>query len=202
MAMEKSNSEIYYIDRSNFNKIQNKNMNINDILDIFCDYPNTKEICDKISPITKSFIININKILNKSFFSNYLCTYSDNFLSSTDLKYIEYSSKKYLEGELSNVVEASPSIRIDEDIQFPKKYYEIIPLVNATGLNLLVVIEEGFFFNLTKCKDELLKFILDSLSYQYKWNAFLKHLLRVYLSVKVNDGEFDLIKLRFENSGQ
>ena len=204
--MQKKPLELYFIDRVNFTQLQSKDVSLTDIRSLFTHHYNpsyqTQENRNKFSTLTKAFILQLNLLMNRALFSyNSSNDYTDfsSPLSKNDITYVEHSAKSFL----SKVTHAG----YDEDclesctdtkIYPPKKYYEIIPQSDATGSQLLVVLEEGFFANLTKCKEELLKFLLDSLSYQYKWNAYLERLLRLYLSVKVNEGQFDLVKLRFE----
>lgn len=195
-------SELVFIDRQNYTELQSKDLSIHDINSILSNfvYPKDKAILNKISALTIAYLNALNTTLHEIFSSDYPSIHINNKLNSNDYKYIDDKIKHLLLGEESsqNTYSLAEEPKNNDYNSLLKKYYEIIPLDSAIGSSILIVIEEGFFTKLTKSKDELEKFILDCLSYQYSANVNTQTLLRMYLSLKVNKGYFDLLKLKIE----
>lgn len=176
--MEKKFTSLVFIDRTNYDNLQGASFSNEDVSKIpYKDFTN-------ISLLTKAYIVNLNRELNKlMYFSTLSDSYYDSILllSPQERQYVIDSFKANLCGNIT------PEIYSD------KKYYEIVVLPDNT---LLIVVEEGFLTFVTESKDNFLKFILDCLCYQYKFNL-TSYLLKTYISLKLNDTYFNLIKSRF-----
>lgn len=201
VSNKKIPSVIYFIDRNNFTQLLNKDVAIEDLMLILKNKHTLNETqknkVNKFSLLTKKYILEFNNILNRTLFENlyYNIDYYFGELSDIETKYINHSIKDYLTGENKiDIVELNRPYSSEN-----KKYYEIIPILNSNENSCLIVVEQGFFNNLTKNKHELITFMLDCLSHQYNWNCLSPVLLKLYLSLQINDSQFDLVKLRFNS---
>lgn len=194
-------SDLFFIDRNNYINLQSKKIN----LDTIGKLVKGEEDNDSFSDLTKIFIIELNRKLNYSFFTRGTWnTLVDCMLirgiSKLDSKYIQDScnailTKEDAPGDIPLSVLTSSGHLCHT--QGPKKYYEIIPMSDTYADDLLVVVEDGFFDAVTKTKESLLSFYLDCLGVQYKFNSDLEFLLKNYINLRINEGAFDLVKLRF-----
>lgn len=176
--MEKRFTSLVFVDRTSYDSLQGASFNNEDVAKIpYRDFSN-------ISLLTKASIVNLNRELNKlMYFSSLSDSYYDSLvlLSPQERQYVADSFKATFCGNIQ------PAVYSD------KKYYEIVILPDST---LLIVVDEGFLTFVTESKDNFLKFILDCLCYQYKFNLS-SYLLKTYISLKLNDTYFNLIKSRF-----
>lgn len=176
--MEKKFTSLVFVDRNSYENLQGASFNNEDVSKIpYQDFPN-------ISLLTRASIVNMNRELNKlMYFSSLSDDYYDSIilLSPQERQYVKDSFK------VNFCCDVTPEIYSD------KKYYEIVVLPDST---LLIVVEEGFLTFVTESKDNFLKFILDCLCYQYKFNLN-SYLFKTYISLKLNDTYFNLIKSRF-----
>lgn len=176
--MEKRFTSLVFVDRTSYDSLQGACFSNEDVAKIpYRDFPN-------ISLLTKASIVNLNRELNKlMYFSSLSDSYYDALvlLSPQERQYVTDSFKATFCGN------------IQPEIYSDKKYYEIVILPDST---LLIVVDEGFLTFVTESKDNFLKFILDCLCYQYKFNL-CSYLLKTYVSLKLNDTYFNLIKSRF-----
>lgn len=176
--METKYSSVVFVDRTNYENLQGASFTNEDVSKIsYIDFPN-------VSLLTKATIINLNRELDKLlYFSNLSDDYFDSLvlLSAQERQYVKDSFK------INLCCKVTPECYTD------KKYYEIVVLPDNT---LLVVVENGFLTFVTESKDNFLKFILDCLCYQYKFNL-TNSLFKTYVSLKLNDNYFQLIKSRF-----
>jgi hypothetical protein len=181
--MEKKIFTVFFVDRINYTNLLDVSFNINDFENIF--FKNNSSI----SQLTRSSLIFLNKQLKKLFHHPSLSDNFDNFYD--DLILLSKQERQYIEDNFkSTMLENSNTYSRDLN----KKYYEIIVLSNNT---LLIVIEEGFLKFMTESKDNLIKFILNCLCYSYKFNFVVSYLLKTYISLKMNDTYFNLIKSRY-----
>jgi len=179
--MEKRSMSLMFIDRvtySDFHEDFFNNKNIVTIL--YKDFPD-------VSLLTKASIVNLNRELNKLLYFSSLTESYYNYLPALSPQERQYVSDSF---------KANFCGKTYPDPYYPltdKKYYETVILPDGT---LLIVVEEGFLTFITESKDNLLKLILDCLCYQYKFNLS-SYLLKTYISLKLNDTYFSLIKSRF-----
>ena len=176
--METKYSTVVFVDRTNYENLQGASFTNEDVSKIsYVDFPN-------VSLLTKATVINLNRELNKLlYFSNLSDNYFDSLvlLSAQERQYVKDSFK------INLYCQNTPDCYTD------KKYYEIVVLPDNT---LLVVVENGFLTFVTESKDNFLKLFLDCLCYQYKFNL-TNSLFKTYVSLKMNDNYFQLIKSRF-----
>ena len=173
--METKYSSVVFVDRTNYENLQGASFTNEDVSKIsYVDFPN-------VSLLTRASILNLNRELNKLL---YFSSLSDDF----------YDSLFLLSAQERQYVKDSFKINLYcKECYTDKKYYEIVVLPDNT---LLVVVENGFLTFVTESKDNFLKFILDCLCYQYKFNL-TNSLFKTYVSLKLNDNYFQLIKSRF-----
>lgn len=176
--MEKKYATLVFVDRINYENLQGANFSNEDISKIpYKEFPN-------ISLLTRASIIYLNRKINKLLYFPILIedTYDPLILlTNQEYKYVKDSFK------------ANFCSQITPDSNIDKKYYEVIVLPDNA---LLIVVEEGFLTFVTESKDNLLKFILDCLCYHYKFNL-VSGLFKTYVSLKLNDNYFQLIKSCF-----
>jgi len=182
--MDKKVPFIYFIDRLNYNMLQDKNFNINDFYDTFIK----SNISNNISLLTKASISYLNFKLNNLFSYN-----------NQQLKFYYEETCVLLSKKEKDYIEDNFNYKQLEDHDYPisqseKKYYEIIILSDNS---ILVIVEDSFLKHLTESKDNLLKFILDCLCYQYKFNYILTYIVKVYINLRINDSYFFTIKSRY-----
>ena len=178
----KKYSSLCFVDRVNYQNLINSSFTQEDIVKMHYE---VSAYNDKVSLLSKASLINLNKELNKLIYFSQL---SDKFYDSLVL--LSKQEKQYIEDSFKSTYLTD----IKNDPYYnDKKYYEIVVLPDGT---LLTVVEEGFLAFVTESKDNLLKFILDCLCYQYKFD-FMSFLMKTYISLKLNDTYFNLIKSRF-----
>lgn len=187
--MDKKVSNLLFIDRNNYANILDKKFNINDLVDVIYGY----KLNDRLSSLTTMILMEINDKLVKAFFDqgfynpNKFSTF--NKLSNTDHKYVNH----YVKDSLLKS-DSADSVAYSAGFSEEKKYYELIPLANN---DILVVFEEAFFEIITESKDKLQQFVLDCLCHQYKFGSNLEPLMKLYLSLQINETALNMIKLRF-----
>ena len=186
-------TQVLFIDRANYKHLQDKHHNLDTIVSLCLVDKNITSV----SKLTKDYIYTLNEKLNKALFDS--SRPDSPYLDSNhhDQVYIKDSVIRFLKEDRDDY-DARVELDQGSDILLPKKYYEIIPVDNNESNLLLVVLEEGFFYTLTKTKDELSSFLLDCLGYLYKSFASMRQLMKLYISLKISDGSFNLVKLRFE----
>ncbi len=201
MAENKS-SCVYFIDRLNYAALQGKEIDLTDISKLVvgdCGLTN-------VSQMTKAYVLELNRKLYKALFDSYYFSNSsyviDVGLTDREITYVRDSVKDYLTNrdncEQGIGISQVNGLSVNADFK-PEEYYEIINLGdNLYSDNLLVIVKQGFFNILTKSKEDLKKFFLDCLRVQYQFGFNLEPLLRNYLSLQINEGSFDLTKLRIE----
>ena len=188
--MEKKLSNLLFVDRNSYINILDKKFNINDLVND--NYG--RQTNDRLSPLTTMIITTINEKLMKALFDQwgynpYAFTLYPK-LSNADQKYVEHYVKSSLSKGDQNVAYAGELTNSQEE----KKYYELIPLANN---DVLIVFEEAFFENITESKDKFQQFVLDCLCHQYKFNSNLELLMKLYVSLQINETAMNMVKLRF-----
>lgn len=172
---------VFFIDRVNFTNLQDDGFDLNDLFDIFADdYRN-----EKVSYLTRMLLEYFNEQLI------YLINNGDKVEDLTkklpESLAPSSSEKKYIEDYFDTYLR-------DTEVHEGKKYYE---LVGPMEDNILVVVEKGFLSFVTKSKDNLLRFILDLLCYHNRFNLSTMLLFRSYITLKLNDGKFNLLNFRY-----
>lgn len=197
-------SDLFFIDRLNYTQLLNKAYTHDHLQKIFLTLKSEETPEDlafvrkAISPLTFHTFYVLNSVLCETLELTNNCTvYPKMTVTDAEYTYIQHQVKNFLEGRGEEEDTVEDSTRCISDFN-REKYCEIIPLVGSCNQDVLIVVEEGFFSKITKSKEALLEFFLTLLSYQYTSEAPLSPLLKRYLSLKVNEGQLDLVKLRFE----
>ena len=174
-------SRVYFIDRINYAALFGRDFGLSDITKLSQGLGDPQ----KVSSLTQAIVCELNTVMNKVLFDTISSCYPFSLsLSNQDRCYTEHYVRSFLSPQREDI-----HYVVAED----KKYYEIVVLPDNT---LLVVVENGFLTFVTESKDNFLKFILDCLCYQYKFNL-TNSLFKTYVSLKLNDNYFQLIKSRF-----
>jgi hypothetical protein len=208
-------NELLFIDRHNFTALQDKSFNLDDIITLLTldnvtqsgsmsdQHLTSEKVNSKVSLMTQAYLSFLNDSIYKALFDQgFNSLYHSHKLSHQDIDYIKVKVKAQLFSvdteDCYPCIAMSKEIGSGQQIDYNQneKYYEIISTDSSKTNYTLVVIEEEFLSNLTECKEELSKFLLDCLSYQYKSEFDVYSVLKLYLSLKVNEGYFDLVKLR------
>lgn len=178
-------SYVYFIDRSNYATLFGRDMSLEDIAKL------SKGLGDqqKVSSLTMGIVCELNAVMTKVLFDNEISCYLFSLsLSNQDRCYTEHYVRSFLSPRREDIHYA-----VTED----KKYYEIISLADSSTSDLLIVLEEGFFDYVTENKDKLDGFVLDCLSYKYRYGGDYASLMKLHLSLGLNESSLDLFKLRF-----
>lgn len=177
--MKAKSFAIYFIDRINYNNLLDSSFKIDDIPSLL--YKNNSYV----SQLTRGFILYLNKQLNKIFY--YSASLNDQL---DELILLTNQEKQYIKDNFQHIMLKKAKNACEKE----EKYYELVILADNT---ILVVVEEGFLNFITEDKNNLIRFILDCLCYQYKFNLSTRHLLNIYIGLKINDTHFNLIKSRY-----
>jgi len=171
---ERSNTRLLYIDKSNYNALMDKSFDINSVAELL-EKPN-----DKVSLLTRAYLVYMNEKINKVLLNTNGRIHNFETIgierNKLDMRYVVDTFKE----------------KMSSGYQY-EKYYELKLLANR---DILVVVCDGFLNNITESKDNLLKFILECLSYTYKLNYRIYGLYNLYIKMKLNNNYIDMLKLR------
>lgn len=171
----KEATDIYFIDSVSYKNLFNKDLQLEELTNTLLIKRN-----DKISLFTQAMLIDLNVTLNSLIFDNDITlTYKlvKDYVGEVDLNAIKSEVRDYLFDSSSE----------------KEKYYDIKPLPNT---KLLAVVYPGFLHYLTKTKDNLLKFILECLCYEYKAAELKPAIVKQYIFYKLSDMNFSNFKLK------
>ncbi len=178
-------SHVYFIDRTNYTALFSRDVSLGDITKL----PQGLGDPQKVSSLTQAIVCELTTVMNKVLFDTGSDCYSFTLsLSNQDRCYTEHYVRSFLSPRREDI-----HYGINED----KKYYEIISLADSSTSNLLVILEEGFFDYVTENKKKLDDFVLDCLSYKYRYGGDYASLMKLHLSLGLNESSLDLFKLRF-----
>lgn len=173
----KKQSNLLFVDRVTYTNLIDKEFNLNELAEVI----QTSRYNDKLSVLTNGLLTKMNEYIRN-------VLYGCDCLSASRYDALNKSEEEYIQDYIKDIV-CKPKYAI-----VCEKYYELFPLVNN---DLLVIFEQGFLDDVTESKDNLFKFILDCLCYQYKYNSNLESLMKIYVSLKMNEHFLEMIKLRF-----
>lgn len=178
-------SRVYFIDRTNYAALFSRDVSLGDITKLSQGLGDPQ----KVSSLTQAIVCELNTIMTKVLFDTYPSCYPLTLsLSNQDRCYTEHYVRSFLSPRRED---------LHYDINEDKKYYEIISLADSSTSDLLVILEEGFFDYVTENKKKLDDFILDCLSYKYRNGGDYASLMKLHLSLGLNESSLDLLKLRF-----
>lgn len=201
--MSKQHSDLYFIDRSNYTQLLDKKFKLSDLhtllKSLHTNQVTLPQSSGKVSPLTINHLATLNNHLHYTLFDYRYKMYTSIAPTCEERNYLEHAVVSYLTGDRGEDSREVASYNDSSIFQEPEKYCEIVPLVSSDARDLLAIVEEGFFTKLTKSKEELQAFFLTCLSHQYSSGVQIEPLLKRYLSIKVNESNFDLIKTRFDS---
>lgn len=175
--------ELVFIDAQNYRGLQTKCTDLFQIVkEISC--------CEskKLSTLTFAQLRELNDKLTRTLFGQDVpqALYTGVTLSSAERTYVQDSVMKQL-------TQADCGISPEGSTQVS---YELVPVPQSGCFKLLVVVQDGFFTDITESKEKFQNFVLACLGELHKYRSSLEPLMRLYLSLKFNEGYFDLVKLR------
>ena len=186
-------SRLFFVQRSMYDLLLSKSFTLEDLIGILT-YQRTGK---KITPITTELISQIDSRVGYVLFNNNFD--SDSRLSSdSSYKYDELSEREldYIKDEVINYLVLDDFGRYIADTEDSVKCYEIVTSSIADTVYTVVVVEKGFLSlvttnpeTLTSVYRELIRHLFGNESVNYDLN-------REYLGLKMNPGNFDLVKLR------
>ena len=178
-------SHVYFIDRVNYTTLFSRDFGLGDITKLSQGLGDPQ----KVSSLTQAIVCELNTVMNKVLFDTSSSCYPLSLsLSNQDRCYTEHYVRSFLSPQREDI-----HYVVTED----KKYYEIVSLADSSTSDLLVVLEESFFDYVTENKDKLDGFVLDCLSYKYRYGGDYASLMKLHLSLGLNESSLDLFKLRF-----
>lgn len=155
---------------------------------------------DKLSPLSKSILANINNTIVKSIFNPNIVLGLDVDLSLEDKLKLNKEEEKYSsEYALKYLLrdETSESF-FDDYTSDSEKCYEIVIHPSDECIHILVIIKEGFLSDVTETKEVLLEFLLTVLRHGYSYGTKLYYIVHEYLALKLSDSYFRLVENRLD----
>ena len=186
-------SRLFFVQRSMYDLLLSKSFTLEDLIGVLT-YQKTGK---KITPITEELISQVNSRVSYVFFNN---SYGPDTPASSDssYKYDELSERElnYIKDEVINYLVLDNYEYYVSDTGDSVKCYEIVTSSTADTVYTVVVVEKGFLSlvttnpeTLTSVYRELIRHLFGNESVNYDLN-------REYLGLKMNPGNFDLVKLR------
>ena len=186
-------SRLFFVQRSMYDLLLSKSFTLDDLIGILT-YQGTGK---KITPITTELISQINSRVSYVLF-NHPCGEAIKSSSVSSYDYNELSKREldYIEDEVINYLVSDNTGLYVADTEDSVKCYEIVTSSTADTVYTVVVVEKGFLSlvttnpeTLTSVYRELIRHLFGNESVNYDLN-------REYLGLKMNPGNFDLVKLR------
>ena len=186
-------SRLFFVQRSMYDLLLSKSFTLEDLIGILT-YRMTGK---KITPITTELIYQINSRVGYVLFNN---------KSDADIRLSSDSSYKYdelSERELNNIKdEVINYLVLDNhehyitDTEDSAKCYEIVTSSTADIVYTVVVVEKGFLSLVTTNPETLTSVYRELIRHLFGNESVNFGLNREYLGLKMNPGNFDLVKLR------
>lgn len=186
-------SRLFFVQRSMYDLLLSKSFTLEDLIGILT-YRMTGK---KITPITTELIYQINSRVGYVLFNNKSDT--DIRLSSdSSYKYDELSEREldYIKDEVINHLVLDNVGHYVTDTEDPVKCYEIVTSSTADTVYTVVVVEKGFLSLVTTNPETLTSVYRELIRHLFGNESVNFDLNREYLGLKMNPGNFDLVKLR------
>ena len=150
----------------------------------------------KITPITTELIYQINSRVGYVLFNNGHA--ADTPSSDSSYKYDELSEREldYIKDEVINYLVLDNHEHYITDTEDPVKCYEIVTSSTADTVYTVVVVEKGFLSLVTTNPETLTSVYRELIRHLFGNESVNFDLNREYLGLKMNPGNFDLVKLR------
>lgn len=186
-------SRLFFVQRSMYDLLLSKSFTLDDLIGILT-YRMTGK---KITPITTELIYQINSRVGYVLFNNKSDT--DIRLSSdSSYKYDELSEREldYIKDEVINYLVLDNNVHYITDTEDSVKCYEIVTSSTADTVYTVVVVEKGFLSLVTTNPETLAGVYRELIRHLFGNESVNFDLNREYLGLKMNPGNFDLVKLR------
>lgn len=186
-------SRLFFVQRSMYDLLLSKSFTLDDLIGILT-YRMTGK---KITPITTELIYQINSRVGYVLFNN---NYGPDITSSSDssYKYDELSERElnYIKDEVINYLVLDNHEHYITDTEDSVKCYEIVTSSTADTVYTVVVVEKGFLSLVTTNPETLTSVYRELIRHLFGNESVNFDLNREYLGLKMNPGNFDLVKLR------
>lgn len=186
-------SRLFFVQRSMYDLLLSKSFTLEDLIGILT-YRMTGK---KITPITEELISQVNSRVSYVFFNN---SYGPDTRASSDssYKYDELSERElnYIKDEVINYLVLDNHEHYITDTEDSVKCYEIVTSSTADTVYTVVVVEKGFLSLVTTNPETLTSVYRELIRHLFGNESVNFDLNREYLGLKMNPGNFDLVKLR------
>ena len=186
-------SRLFFVQRSMYDLLLSKSFTLEDLIGILT-YQGTGK---KITPITSELISQINSRVSYVLFNTQLGR--DTALpdgSSYDYKELSKRELDYIEDEVINYLVSDNIGHYVTDTEDSVKCYEIVTSSTADTVYTVVVVEKGFLSLVTTNPETLTSVYRELIRHLFGNESVNFDLNREYLGLKMNPGNFDLVKLR------
>ena len=186
-------SRLFFVQRSMYDLLLSKSFTLEDLIGILT-YQGTGK---KITPITSELISQINSRVSYVLFNTQLGR--DTALpdgSSYDYKELSKRELDYIEDEVINYLVSDNTGHYVTDTEDSVKCYEIVTSSTADTVYTVVVVEKGFLSLVTTNPETLTSVYRELIRHLFGNESVNFDLNREYLGLKMNPGNFDLVKLR------
>lgn len=184
---------LFFVQRSMYDLLLSKSFTLEDLIGILT-YRMTGK---KITPITTELIYQINSRAGYVLFNN---NYGPDIRLSSDssYKYDELSERElnYIKDEVINYLVLDNNGPYITDTEDSVKCYEIVTSSTADTVYTVVVVEKGFLSLVTTNPETLISVYRELIRHLFGNESVNFDLNREYLGLKMNPGNFDLVKLR------
>ena len=186
-------SRLFFVQRSMYDLLLSKSFTLEDLIGILT-YQGTGK---KITPITSELISQINSRVSYVLFNTQLGR--DTALpdgSSYDYKELSKRELDYIKDEVINYLVSDNIGHYVTDTEDSVKCYEIVTSSTADTVYTVVVVEKGFLSLVTTNPETLTSVYRELIRHLFGNESVNFDLNREYLGLKMNPGNFDLVKLR------
>lgn len=186
-------SRLFFVQRSMYDLLLSKSFTLEDLIGVLTHQKTGK----KITPITTELIAQINSRVNYVLFNN-PCGEAVRSSSIGSYKYDELSEREldYIKDEVINYLVLDNNGPYITDTEDSVKCYEIVTSSTADTVYTVVVVEKGFLSLVTTNPETLTSVYRELIRHLFGNESVNFDLNREYLGLKMNPGNFDLVKLR------
>ena len=186
-------SRLFFVQRSMYDLLLSKSFTLEDLIGVLT-YQNTGK---KITPITTELISQVNSRVRYVLFNDN----SDLVIrssSSSSYNYDKLSEREldYIKDEVINYLVLDNTEQYITDTEDSVKCYEIVTSSTADTFYTVVVVEKGFLSLVTTNPETLTSVYRELIRHLFGNESVNFGLNREYLGLKMNPGNFDLVKLR------
>ena len=186
-------SRLFFVQRSMYDLLLSKSFTLEDLIGVLT-YQNTGK---KITPITAELISQINSRVKYVLFNDNsdLAIRSS---SSSSYNYDKLSEREldYIKDEVIDYLVSGNTEHYIPDTEDSVKCYEIVTSSTADTVYTVVVVEKGFLSLVTTNPETLTSVYRELIRHLFGNESVNFGLNREYLGLKMNPGNFDLVKLR------